>query len=103
MIGFLGFDSLRELGIFLFTASRTALGPTHPPIQWVKGARSLGIKRPGREADHSPPSSAVVKECVDLYFHSPNTPSWCGAQLKEAQGHFYLYLYLSIGVSTDDP
>jgi hypothetical protein len=30
------------------------------PIQWVPGALSLGIKRPGREADHSPPSSAEV-------------------------------------------
>jgi hypothetical protein len=59
----LGFDSRRGPGIFLFTtASRTAMGPTHPPIQWVPGALSLGIKRPGREADHSPPSSAEVKE-----------------------------------------
>jgi len=31
----------------------------------------LGVKRPGREADHSPPSSADVKECVDLYLYSP--------------------------------
>jgi hypothetical protein len=31
MIGVLGFDSQRGLGIFLFTtASRTALGPTQP-------------------------------------------------------------------------
>jgi hypothetical protein len=51
------------LGIFLFaTASRPVLGPTQPPIQWVSGALSLGVKRPGREADHSPPSSAEVKE-----------------------------------------
>jgi hypothetical protein len=44
----------------------------------------------GREADHSPPSSAKVKEWVELYIHSPNTPSWCGAQLGGAQGqdHF---------------
>jgi hypothetical protein len=29
---------------------------------WVPGALSLGVKRPrGREADHSPPSSAEVK------------------------------------------
>jgi hypothetical protein len=46
---------------FTFTASRTALEPTHPPIQWVRGAISLGVKRPGREADQSPPSSAEVK------------------------------------------
>jgi hypothetical protein len=30
-----------------------------------------GVKRPGREADHSPPSSAEVKEWVELYLHSP--------------------------------
>jgi hypothetical protein len=40
----------------------------------------------GREADNSPPSSAEVKEWVELYFHSPNTPSWRGAQLGAAQG-----------------
>jgi hypothetical protein len=45
-------------------------GPTQPPIQWVPGAVSVGVKRPGREADHSPPSSADVKECVELYLHS---------------------------------
>jgi hypothetical protein len=62
MIGVIGFDSRRGLRIFLFTtASRTALEPTQPPIQWVPGTLSLGIKRPGREADHSPPSSAEVK------------------------------------------
>jgi hypothetical protein len=62
-IGVLGFDSRRGLGIFLFTtASGTALGPTQPHFQWVPGALSLGVKRLGREADHSPPSSAEVKE-----------------------------------------
>jgi hypothetical protein len=59
-------------GNFSFhTAFRPALGPTQPPIQWVPGAVSLGVKRPGREADHSPPSSAEVKEWVELYLHSP--------------------------------
>jgi hypothetical protein len=43
------------------TVSRQALRPTQPPVQWVPGALSLGVKRPGREADHSPPSSAEVK------------------------------------------
>jgi hypothetical protein len=62
-IGVLGFDSRWGLGIFLLTtASRTALGSTQPPIEWVPGALSLGVKRLGREADHSPPSSAEVKE-----------------------------------------
>jgi hypothetical protein len=57
------FDSLRGLGIFLFaTASGAALGPAQPPIQWVPGALSLGVKRPGRETDHSLPSSVEVKE-----------------------------------------
>jgi len=31
-----------------------------PPIQWVRGAVSLGVKRRGCEADHSPPYSAEV-------------------------------------------
>jgi hypothetical protein len=61
-IGVLGFDSRRGLGIFLFTtASRTAPGPTQHPIQWVPGVLFLGVKRPGREVDHSPPYSAEVK------------------------------------------
>jgi hypothetical protein len=33
----------------------------HHLVQWVPGALSLGVKRPGREADYSPPSSAEVK------------------------------------------
>jgi hypothetical protein len=58
----LGFESRQRLGIFLFTtASRLALGPTQPPIQLVPGALSLGVKQPGREADHSPQSSDEVK------------------------------------------
>jgi hypothetical protein len=59
----------------------------------------------GREADHSPPSSAEVKELVELYFHGHNTPSWRGAQLGGAQGQlFYLYLYIcgSSGIRNHD-
>jgi hypothetical protein len=41
---------------------RPALGPTKPPIQWVPGALSPGVERPGRQADHSPPASAEVKK-----------------------------------------
>jgi hypothetical protein len=28
---------------------------------------SLGVKRPGRESEHSPPSSAEFKECVEVF------------------------------------
>jgi hypothetical protein len=33
-------------------SSGPALGFTQPPIQWVRGALSPGVKWPGREADH---------------------------------------------------
>jgi hypothetical protein len=59
-----------------------ALGPTQHPIQWVPGILFLGVKQPGREADHSPPSSAEVKAWMELYRHFTNTPSWRGAELK---------------------
>jgi hypothetical protein len=35
---------------------------------------NVGIRVP-----NLPPSSAEVKECVELYLHSLNTPSWRGA------------------------
>jgi hypothetical protein len=38
-----------------------ARGPTQPPVQGVPGALSPILKRPGCEADYSPPSSAEVK------------------------------------------
>jgi hypothetical protein len=43
-------------------SSRPALGPTQPPIHRVPGALSPAVKRKGREADHSPPTSAEVKK-----------------------------------------
>jgi hypothetical protein len=43
-------------------SSRAAVVPTQPPIHCVPGALSPGIKRPGREADHSPPTTAEVKK-----------------------------------------
>jgi hypothetical protein len=54
--------------------------------------------RSGRADDHSAPSSAEIKEWVELYLHSPNTLSWHGAQLGEHRGNFYLYLYLIFGL-----
>jgi hypothetical protein len=64
--------------------SRTALGPTQPPIHWVLGALSLGLKRPGREADNSPPSSIEVKN-VWSYTSTPSI-RLRGVVLSSAQG-----------------
>jgi hypothetical protein len=70
--GFWGSIPRQGVGIFLFTtASRPALELTQPPIQRVPGVLSLRVERPRREADHSPPSIAEVKEFVKLYLHSP--------------------------------
>jgi hypothetical protein len=57
--------------IFLFsTSSRSALGHTQLPIQWVPVALSPGVNRPGREADHSPPTSAEIKKTL-IYMSTP--------------------------------
>jgi hypothetical protein len=57
---------------------------------------------PGSEADHTPPSSAKVKECVELYLHSPNKPSWSGAQFK-TKGTTLNYIYKRKGyIITND-
>jgi hypothetical protein len=52
----------RDERIFpLASVSRPALGPTQPPVQWVSGVLSRDKARPERDADHSSPSSAEVK------------------------------------------
>jgi hypothetical protein len=48
---------------FLFTASRPASRPIQPPIQWIPAALSPRLKQPGSEDDHSPPTSAELKNC----------------------------------------
>jgi hypothetical protein len=42
------------------------MGPTQPPIHWVPG-----VKRQGREADHSPSNSAEVKQ-MWIYTSTPS-------------------------------
>jgi hypothetical protein len=55
-----------EVKNFLFSrSSRPVLRSTQPPIQWVPG-----VKRTGREVDHSPPTSAEVKK-MWLYTSTP--------------------------------
>jgi hypothetical protein len=43
-------------------------GPTQPPIQWVPWPE---VNRPGREADHSYPSSAKVKNACSYATTAP--------------------------------
>jgi hypothetical protein len=77
------FKSQHRLGICLFiTVSRPALGTTQPPIQQVPGALFLGVKRPGREADHSPPSSAEVKNAWS-YASAPQYAFMAGCSIKK--------------------
>jgi hypothetical protein len=52
----------RGVGVRVPVGSRPALGPTQPPIQWVPSAFSPEVKRPGREAENSPPVNAEVKK-----------------------------------------
>jgi len=49
--------------------SRLALRSTQPPIQWI-------VEKLGFGTDHSSPSSANVKERVELYIYSPYGPLW---------------------------
>ncbi|PNF16759.1 hypothetical protein B7P43_G00853 [Cryptotermes secundus] len=51
------FQTVSDHGDMTVVDSRSKMGFTQPPIQWVSGALF-----PGREADHSPPSSAEVKK-----------------------------------------
>jgi hypothetical protein len=48
-----------------------ALGSTQPPIQWVPGTLSLGVKRQRHEADHSLPTSGEVKK---MWIYTSTSP-----------------------------
>jgi hypothetical protein len=67
------------------TSSRPALGSTQPPIQWVPGALFPGVKRPGREADHS-------RRCGSIN-PLPHMPSGCSAYLVKHRDKFTLCIH----------
>ena len=51
--------------------------PAAHPASCTMGTSSFpGVKRPGRGADHPPPSNRRGNECVGLYLYSPSGPSW---------------------------
>jgi hypothetical protein len=57
---------------------RVPVGSTQHPIQWVPGVLSLRVKRPGREAHHSPPACAEITKYGSIH-PLPHTPSWRSA------------------------
>jgi hypothetical protein len=54
--------------------SRPPLRPTQPPTPWVPGLSR--VKATGVCLWPPTPSSALVKERVELYLYSPSGPSW---------------------------
>jgi hypothetical protein len=73
----MGFFSLRY-------RVQTGFEAHQSPIQWVPGALSLGVKRPGREADQSPPSSVKVKKGWSYTFTLPTRPqAWCLVKYRD--------------------
>jgi hypothetical protein len=52
------------------------------------GSFPAGKARPGRDADHSPPSSAEIKNEQELYLLSPHSPPW------RAAGSLYFTLFV---------
>jgi hypothetical protein len=66
------FDSWRGHKILLFsTASRLA----QPPLHWLPGALSSGVKRPRRDAQHQPLGRSSNPEGVNNYLHVVQTGS----------------------------
>jgi hypothetical protein len=77
--------------MFLFyIVSRPALRPTLSPIQWIPPVLSPGVKRPGREADHSPQSSSEVKNGGAIS-PLPHTSSWPIFKIHLYIIHNYIY------------
>jgi hypothetical protein len=69
---------------------------THPvSIQLVPGALFLELKLPGREADHSPPASAEVKNGGDI-LPLPDTSSWHSAYFIKLRDNFTFTFYIVI-------
>ena len=70
-----------------------------PPSLPYNGYRVFlpGVKRLGRGVDHPPPSSAEVKERIELYLYSPAGPSWPVLEWTlplPLPSPIYIYIYI---------
>ena len=59
-----------------FSASVQTDPGAHPASCTMGTGSFQGVKRPGRGADHPPPSKCRGQERVGLYLYSPSGPSW---------------------------
>jgi hypothetical protein len=76
--------------MFIFaTASILALGFTQPSIQWIPDTLSPGVKRPGREAEHSPPS---VTEVENAWSYT-STPAYIIMAWSLIKGYVFMALH----------
>jgi hypothetical protein len=86
---------------FLFSrSSRPALRSIQPTLQWVQGALSQGVKRPGREVDQSPPTSAQVKK-MWIYTSAPPYAFMAWYLISWAQGQLYLTYFHELGLEVN--
>jgi len=60
----------------IFSAPVQTGSEAHPASYKMGTGSFTGVKRLGRGVDHPPPSSADVKERVELYLYSTSGPSW---------------------------
>jgi hypothetical protein len=69
--------------------------PLGPPCFLYNGYQLsfLGVKRPVRIVNHPLPSSAEVKESVELYLYIPSGPSWQVIWLNLFFFTFYVACY----------
>jgi hypothetical protein len=65
-VGRLDLD-LRMILKWIHRVQKGSVAQTQPPIQWLPESLFLGVKRPGREGDHSPPSSAEGRYSTFTY------------------------------------
>lgn len=89
--GFTAFRlQFRKIFFLSASASRSDVGPTQSPAQWVPGALCLGVKWPRREADCFRPSIAGVKE---LNYTSTTPYAFMALCLISARDNFTLQQY----------
>jgi len=75
------------LFVCLFSV-QTGSGAHPASNQWIPGALSPGVKRPGREADHSPSSSAEMKNA----WRYTSTPQYVFMAERTKNKRWYIYV-----------